>query len=74
MSALQPQPAPSPLPVDPAPEMPAQTPLQPRYGRIGICGQCHRPVGWGDAVRWHCATPYHHECTRPPVAETRSEA
>lgn len=68
MTAAQPHPAPSPLPCGPAPDLPVQHPLQPLSGRIGICGQCSRPVGWGDAVRWHAATPYHEECTRPPSA------
>lgn len=66
--ANQPGDAPSPLPCDPALDLPAQHPLQPLSGRIGICGHCRRPVGWGDAVRWHCGTAYHHECTRPPSA------
>lgn len=50
MTAFQPHPAPAPLPCDPQPDLPAQHPLQPLSGRIGICGHCLRPVGWGDAV------------------------
>jgi hypothetical protein len=68
VTATQPHPTPSPLPVNPASDLPAQPPLQPLSGRIGICGQCFRPVGWGDPVRGHCGTAYHHECTRPPRA------
>lgn len=35
-------------------------------GTIPLCGYCGRPVGFGDAMRFHNGVYYHFECTRPP--------